>query len=429
MDAANPDPEHVGARDDTHMHWADIWPVLILAVANVCSFADRQLTAILAVPIQESLHLDHASMALLGGTAFATFYGLAAVPAGFAADRFNRRYLICGAIAFWSICTAVIGLSGNFYGMFWARVGVGVGEAVLLPCAFSMIRDLSPSSRHGLAFSLFGLGIPLGMGSGLLAGGVLNTAFAEHPETITVLGSLAAWQKTFLVLACLGIPVVALALFLPEPSRYRPLGQDIRPAPSLRRATLFYISVACAGLLVQGVSFWIPTLLMKAMGLSTAQVGLRLGLLTIVSSILGMFALGLLADSLNRRWGLRGTCFVYGAGLATFVAAAVLLASGSAIAMWGGAALFFFLAMGFTSVASSLALHIGRSTQAGLMGALYGLVVNVAGHGLGPLSYGWAQDRMVFSSGTILLILTTCLALIGAFAGLAIGFVGRRATR
>jgi MFS family permease len=180
--------------------------ILILAFCNLCSFADRQLTAIMAGPIKAHFSLDHSAMALLGGTAFAIMYGFAGIPAGLAADKFSRRRMIAGAVLFWSACTAICGWTNSFGVLFAARIGVGIGEAILLPCAFSLIHDVDPPHRRGFAFALFGLGIPAGMALGSAAGGMLNDVFAVHTAHFGLFGPLEPWQKTFNVLALLGVP-------------------------------------------------------------------------------------------------------------------------------------------------------------------------------------------------------------------------------
>jgi MFS family permease len=409
------------------------WPFLILALANVCSFADRQLTSILATPIRHSLGLDHATMALLGGTAFATFYGLAGVPAGLAADRIRRRTLICGAILFWSLCTALCGLAPGFRTLFLARMGVGVGEAVLLPCAFSLIRDLAPPERRGIAFALFGLGIPLGSSMGLIVGGWLNTALGAHPTAIPLLGALAPWQETFLILACLGAPTAAAAALLPDPPRTqapapRPTGPTVVGAPPLSAAIGYFAAVALFGMLVQGVAFWTPSWLMERFHLTTAQVGLRIGLITIVASTVGMFVIGHTSDVAVRRAGTSGAAATMAVVALAFVPAVALLAGGASA--WLGVAGFYFLAIGGTTVASALALRVGPPDRAGLMGALYGLVVNLAGQGLGPLTFGWVKDHAPSADmGVVMAGATTGLALVAMAALLVTAHVSRARPR
>ena len=70
------------------------------------------------------------------------------------ADTKSRPLIIAVGIFVWSIATAVCGAAKNFWQLFAARMGVGVGEAALSPAAYSMITDSFPKSKLGLALSL-----------------------------------------------------------------------------------------------------------------------------------------------------------------------------------------------------------------------------------------------------------------------------------
>jgi MFS family permease len=395
-----------------------IWPILILAFANVCSFADRQLPAILAEPIRHSLRLDHTSMALLGGLSFALCYGFAGLPAGLAADRFPRRPLIFGAVIFWSLCTACSGLAHNFTQLFLARMGVGIGEAILLPCAFSIIRDLTLHDRRARGFFIFNIGVPIGMSAGLIIGGVVHTSLQANPQLLGFLGPLAAWQKTFVIMAVMGVPAALLALLLPEPARR---GEDVgvfqeETANNLAPAMLFFVGVAVVGMVVQGAGFWTPSLFIERLHLTTGEVGLRMGLINIVASLLGVFVLSNIADWASARRGTRGVAEVFSGALLLYVPGALLLGFASGWPSWFGLSMINFTSIGLTTVMSALALRLGRSHQAGLMGALMGLVVNVMGWGAGPALYGWLKDQNLGSMGSIIALVTVALALTGSAA-------------
>lgn len=402
--------------------------ILILAFGNLVSFADRQLTAIMAGPIKASLSLTNAEVALLGGTAFAMMYGIAGIPAGLAADRFKRKRMIACAIFFWSLCTAVCGVAGDFKTFFIARIGVGVGEAVLLPCAFSLIYDLVPVRRRGLAFALFGLGIPAGMALGLAAGGVLNDFFASRPDLGGLLGGLEPWQKTFLTLASLGIPASLLALAIKEPARQpRSLKQDGSPErSSLMTVLAFFAAMGFAGIAFHGINFWTPTLLGEKFGLPTGAIGARMGLITIVTGTLGMFVIGAWTDREEKLRGPRGVARILVAAFLGFAAAGLLIGLGDGLLAWAGVCLFYFFGLGFTTSASAIVLRLGGSGRSGLFAAAYGLVINVCGHGLGPLGFGAAMDGSSLSRGAVLAIAAASVAPIAALAALVVSLSSPR---
>src|SRR4051812_17685763 len=83
--------------------------LFILCVVYVLNFLDRQLLAILAKPIQDSLHVSDSQLGLIGGLYFAMFYCFIAIPVGWLADKTNRVVILSLACAIWSAATMACG--------------------------------------------------------------------------------------------------------------------------------------------------------------------------------------------------------------------------------------------------------------------------------------------------------------------------------
>jgi MFS family permease len=175
------------------------WGALgVLMLAYTVSFVDRTILSLLIPPIQQDLNISDTQISLLAGFAFAVFYTVMGIPLGRLADRTNRRNLIALGIGFWCLMTAACGLARDYWQLFAARVGVGVGEAALSPAAYSMISDLFPRDQLGRAIAVYSLGLPIGSGLALLIGGVAIALVADLPPvTVPGIGTLAAWQLTF----------------------------------------------------------------------------------------------------------------------------------------------------------------------------------------------------------------------------------------
>lgn len=64
-------------------------------------------------------------------TGMVVVYVISATLFGFLADKqiVDRRYVLCGAIVFWSLATASAGLAQNLEQLIVLRSLVGVGEA------------------------------------------------------------------------------------------------------------------------------------------------------------------------------------------------------------------------------------------------------------------------------------------------------------
>ena len=102
--------------------------MFLLFLVYAFNFLDRQIISILAIPIRDELGLTDRQLGLLGGLAVAFLYSTLGVPIAWLADRANRTWIITGALTLWSGFTAACGFATNFWQLFLARVGVGIGS-------------------------------------------------------------------------------------------------------------------------------------------------------------------------------------------------------------------------------------------------------------------------------------------------------------
>ena len=136
--------------------------VVLLTLAYIISFVDRQILGLLAELIKRDLEISDVQMSWLMGLSFAIFYATLGIPIGWLADRRSRRTIIAVGITIWCAMTAACGLAKGYWQLFLARVGVGVGEATLTPAALSMITDYFPRHQVGRAIGFYTMGISLG---------------------------------------------------------------------------------------------------------------------------------------------------------------------------------------------------------------------------------------------------------------------------
>jgi len=143
----------------------------MLILVYTLNFVDRQIISILKDPIAEELNLTDSQLGLMGGVAFALLYTTLAIPIAWAADRSSRVWIMTWALAIWSAFTAICGLTTNFVQLFFARMGVGVGEAGGVAPAYSLIADYFPPKQRARALAIYSFGIPVGSAAGILFGG------------------------------------------------------------------------------------------------------------------------------------------------------------------------------------------------------------------------------------------------------------------
>src|SRR3954471_17717086 len=180
--------------------------LLILLLAYIFNFIDRQIIGVLALPIKAELGLSDKQLGLMGGLAFALFYSGLAIPIAWLADRRSRVRIIAWSVGLWCLFTAACGFAQNFWQLFLARMGVGIGEAGGVAPSYALVSDFYPKEKRGRALAFFSLGIPIGSALGIFFRGWI----ASHLD----------WRSAFLIVGLAGLPAALLVrLFVPEPVR------------------------------------------------------------------------------------------------------------------------------------------------------------------------------------------------------------------
>jgi len=194
--------------------------VIVLVICYTLAFVDRQILSLLVGPIKRDLSLSDSSFGLLSGLAFAVLYTIMGLPIGRLVDTRNRRNIVICGVTAWSIMTSLCSAARSFPSLFAARIGVGIGEAALSPSAFSIISDYFAKEQLGLALSVYSMGIFIGTGLALLVGGLVVDAVTQLPPvTLPILGTLAAWRLTFVIVGVMGLFFAPLGLTIREPLR------------------------------------------------------------------------------------------------------------------------------------------------------------------------------------------------------------------
>lgn len=274
--------------------------LVMLTIVYAFNFVDRQILVILQEPIKAEMGLSDAQLGLLSGFTFAVVYVTAGIPIAYWADRGNRRNIVSLSLAVWSGMTALSGLAGNYFQLLLARLGVGLGEAGGSPPAHSMISDYYPPENRGTALAFYSSGIYVGILLGYLFGGVIAEAFG--------------WRTAFLVVGLPGVFfAVILRLTVREPQRGRWESAEAReaPKPSLRetlallrdRPSFWYLALGAAAIsyVSYGNGNFFPSYLIRMHGLSIAEVGMVLALVSGLTGVLGTFLGGYLGDRFGAR--------------------------------------------------------------------------------------------------------------------------------
>lgn len=390
--------------------------VAVLMVCYTLSFIDRQILSLLVGSIKRDLGASDTQIGLLQGLAFGLFYTILGLPLGRLADLRSRKTIISLGIMVWSIMTALCAAAGSFVSLFLVRMGVGVGEATLAPSAFSLITDYFPKERLGRALSVYSMGIFIGSGIALLVGGIVVDLTVHTPAaTVPILGTIASWRLTFLIVGIPGLLIAAWVATLREPIRKSLMRQQDGSAAKLSFPQVFeqlrvrWQSVAGISLAMifqsacsYGFTAWGPAFFQRIHHWTAGQTGRALGIIIVICGCSGMYVGGALAD----RWSKQGireshlrTGVLCGIGVLLFFPAAFLMTD----PYWTLALLvpgFFCLGLPMGTAYAALQLILPNQVR-GQISALFIFFLNLGGLTLGPLAPALLNDYYFHSGQAI----------------------------
>lgn len=296
----------VGPRDHS------LVPMWVLALVIMVDQVDQNILRGAATPIQHAFHLSDFDLGALL-SCYTVANGIVSVPAGYLADRWIRRKGIAVTLLSWSGLTALTAAAWNFGALVAIRTALGAGEALSEPSASSLLADLYPRRRRGLAFAAQQCLSFVGFGLGLGLGGVVADA--------------EGWRAAFLLVGLPGA-LIALAVWrLHEPARGEAdfgrragdtaalppftlrymavtLARDFRTIMSIKTMQFALVGVSALLFTVTAVASALPQFYEHQLGRSTGEAALFTGLLIVVAGVPGVLIGGRVADRLAPK--LRG---------------------------------------------------------------------------------------------------------------------------
>jgi MFS family permease len=410
---------------------ARAWYALaVLFVAYAFAFVDRTILSLLVGPIRADLQISDTQVSLLHGFAFAIFYTFVGIPIARAADTGSRRNIIAWSVIAWSIACAGCGLAKNFWQLFLGRIGVGVGEAGLSPAAYSMLADLFPGRRLGLAMSVYISALYIGAGLSLIIGGSILEATSHLALLhIPILATLYPWQMTFLIVGMPGLCIAGLMRTVREPARRRnPV--DTPETRARIRDTMHFMLVhrrAYAGhilgftmisLLYNVAVAWGPTYLIRTMDFSAPAAGRILGVIMMVCGTSGAIFGGFLTDWFRLR-GKRDAALrvgLWSAAVSAPAGAVAFITPDRTLFEWLFSLMLFAASMAFGAAAAGIQMLTPNRMRA-QASAAYLFTLNLLAVGLGPTlaalltDFWFRDDRRVGASVSLVICFAAPLAM------------------
>ena len=370
--------------------------VVVMTLAQVFAFIDRQIPAMLVEPIKQDFNLNDSQIALLGGAAFSIFYAIMALPIGYAVDRYKRVNVLGTGIFVWSLMTTLAGLANSFGRLFGARIGVAVGEAVMAPVSVSLVSDYFPQNRQGKPMGIITAGVYIGIGATLIGGGYLIDYLTDIGGiTIPGIGYFKPWQATFLVVGIPGILISFAAFMLHEPRRLGLAQTSEKDSKSINifshliknKSTLIpmFAGLIFMALIFYSFTFWAPSMMVRTHDLTLTEVGFSLGIITIISSILGTISSGAVVDYLRSKGRtdapIRTAMFA-----CIFAMPAICLAPlvENVVAAWMLIGIYLFFISSFAPIGLLAVSGVSSNEVKGQMAAVHAFLMMAFGLSLGP---------------------------------------------
>ena len=385
--------------------------VFVLHCAYLVFALNIRIFSLVLEPVRIHFAASDTAMGMMIGLGFALSTVIAGVLLGRRADRSARKPIL-GFSTFFIGCFGMLGgIVNAFYLLFISRMGVGAGIGGLQPATYSLISDYFSAKKRALALSIVITGNRLGGGIALLIGGViLGSSIASGGITIPFAASLAPWQAVLILAGIPGIIVSAiLMLTVREPVR-RDTGYSyddsegagrgvpwkaIREYLASGRSTALLMAIVIGSYFFAnvGTSLWMPTFLIRTYGWTPEQAGISFGLVLFFSSSTGTLFGGWLSLRLERAGypdanirvllcaliGLLPLRLIYPFMPSGLLALVVLTPT------------LFMVSMPLGTLSAAI-VNIFPNQMRATVVAMYILVLNVVGMGLGPTSIALVTD-------------------------------------
>lgn len=388
----------------THYRWLVL---AVLTAVHSTHHIDRNVLSVVVEPIRQEFGLSDGQMGMLGSLGYALAFAIAAIPMGYLVDRVNRRNMLVGILALWSVMTAVCASANSYVHLLLARMGVGIAESGGAPTAMSMVSDYFPPKQRSTAIGIWYLSSAIGTGIIFLVGGFLAQSFG--------------WRTVFLVAGIPGL-VMAVILFLvvrePRRGASEVLALDIpeasptaavdmqEKAATPREAFAYVIArpailsmmagIVLAAAMSSAFALWSVSFLVRVHHMPLALAGISIAAAFSVFGIVIPLISGLMGDRLSNskhghrpeRLALLSATTMTGVVICG-VAAALSGSAPVAVAMmclWCG------LMLAHNGPANALVLSLLRPRMRGVVVATLQTVATVVGTGLGPFLVGVLSD-------------------------------------
>lgn len=293
--------------------------VALLFPVALLNYLDRQMIASMKTSVMGDIPSigSEANWGYMLGQ-FKWVYAFFSPIGGYIADRFSRKYTICGSLIIWSAITYLTGQVSDYHELLWARKVMGISEAFYIPAALALIADFHTGGTRSRAVGVHQTGIYCGVMIGGFAGYV-----NEWPDF--------GWRGAFDYTGLAGILYALPLLFLLKDAPRRVTASDeVAYKPTVLNAVhelmtnrsfillvLYFTLPALAAWVVRD---WMPAILQKEFNISQGKAGVSAALYWQAAALISAMLGGWLADRWMRK-SQRGRIHVSAIGMILIVPA------------------------------------------------------------------------------------------------------------
>jgi len=380
-----PDPKE---RSRLRTAWMIVGFLLPVALLN---YLDRQMLAAMKYSLMEDIPTiaSDARWGLMLGQ-FKWVYAFLSPIGGYVADRYSRRFTICGSLFIWSGVTWWTGYVTTYDELILARSLMGISEAFYIPAALALIADYHTGQTRSRAVGMHQIAIYLGVITGGFGGYV-----ADDPSL--------GWRSAFYACGVVGM-LYAVPLLLILRDAPRDEHADAVPRTSPGRAArelltnfsfillvLYFTLPALAGWVVRD---WMPAILKEQFNIGQGKAGVAASLYWQLAAIVGALGGGWLADRWMRH-RIRGRIYVSAIGMALIIPALFGVGNAGTLEVAILFLLLFGLGWGFFDcnnmpILSQIVRPELRATGYGIMN-----LVSISCGGLADWGFGILRDEDV----------------------------------
>jgi ACS family glucarate transporter-like MFS transporter len=406
---------------------------LIFLITSI-NYADRATFSIAGTQASGELGLSPVQTGFIL-SAFAWAYVLAQIPGGALLDRFGTKRIYAGAIALWSVMTAMQGFVGWFpiisavATLFVLRFLVGLAEAPSFPGNARLVAAWFPGPERGTASAIFNSAQYFSL-----------VAFAP------LMGWLAhsfGWRSVFWAMGLLGILAALVFLrYIHSPVRHPAINQaeldhieaggglvrmeeakagprtftwpNVRRLLANRMMLGIYLGQYCINVLTYFFVTWFPIYLVKERGLNIMEAGFAAAAPAMCGFVGGLVG-GFASDAILKRTGnldlARKGPLVAGMLLATAIIACVWVEAEWLVIVLMAVA---FFGKGVASLGWAVMADVAPKQLAGLSGGVFNMFGNIAGI-VTPIVVGFIVGATGSFDWALVFVGAHCLLTIFAF--------------